>query len=58
MIEILTVAQVLAQTGLSRSTLRRIRQSGRFPNAVRLSPNRIGFFAVDVRSWLDGHRTV
>lgn len=56
--EVVSVRDVLLQTGLSRTTLHRLRMSGRFPNAVRLSERRIGFFAADVSNWLEGHRSI
>lgn len=58
MFDVISVNQVLVKTGLSRSTLHRLRCNGLFPNAVRLSPRRIGFFASDVRNWLEGQRAL
>lgn len=39
-------------TGLSRSTVHRLRHIGAFPEPVRLSRNRIGWRAGDLLTWL------
>jgi predicted DNA-binding transcriptional regulator AlpA len=56
--EIISVAEVLSKTGISRTTLHRLRCKGQFPNSVRISERRIGFFLSDVRNWLEGQRSL
>ncbi len=58
MYDIVSVAEVLRRTGISRATLYRLRRKGLFPNAVRVGERRIGFFVSDVRNWLEGQRSV
>lgn len=48
----LRVDDVIARTGLSRSTLYRLRKKGRFPKSVRLSDVAIGWRESDVAAWL------
>ena len=53
--KILRVRQVIAATGLSRTTIWRLgqRRDGSFPKPVRLGPNAIGWREDDVREWID-----
>lgn len=47
----MTVDQVLALVPVSRSTLDRMVEQGRFPEPVDLSDNRIAWFADEVIAW-------
>jgi predicted DNA-binding transcriptional regulator AlpA len=49
----ISTANVIAQLGLSKSTIRRLRVARRFVPAVRLSPGRIGFPADAVHQWAE-----
>jgi prophage regulatory protein len=48
----LRLRDVCAVTGLSRHTLWRLRQAGRFPVARRLSIGAIGWLKSDVEAWV------
>ncbi len=50
---VLSPAQVAERLGIARSTLSRWRESGAFPPARRLGPNRIGWPAEDIQAWID-----
>lgn len=58
-IQILSAAQVIKKTGLSRSTLYRQARDGNFPLPVKLTERRIGWKLGDVEEWLrsreEGH---
>jgi predicted DNA-binding transcriptional regulator AlpA len=51
---ILTCRQVRQLTSLSRATIYRAQQAGRFPTPVRLIPSgsRVGWKEAEVRAWL------
>ena len=49
----LSTRDVVRQTGVSDSTIKRMVLDGRFPKPMRLSPRRIGWPARDVRLWLE-----
>jgi predicted DNA-binding transcriptional regulator AlpA len=53
---VFTVAQVASMLGLDRLTLLRMRKRGDGPVFVRLSPNRIGYTARDIREFLASRR--
>jgi predicted DNA-binding transcriptional regulator AlpA len=57
-VELLTLSQALALTGLARRTLFRYRRSGAFPAAVMLGGgSRVVLFRADeVRAWCRGCR--
>lgn len=48
----LSMKDVVRITGLSKSTIKRMVLDHRFPQAVRLSPRRLGWPARDVKAWL------
>jgi prophage regulatory protein len=48
---ILRFPKVNSMTGLSRSTIWRLEQSGDFPKRVQLSPNAVGWRESDIRDW-------
>ncbi len=51
---ILRLPEVMARTGLSRSTIYRWRVAGRFPPAVVMGGRTLGWFESDVEEWLHG----
>ncbi len=55
---ILRVAEVVAITGLSASTLWRLQGMGKFPARRQLSPGAVGWFAGDVARWLSERQAV
>jgi predicted DNA-binding transcriptional regulator AlpA len=55
--KVLTKAEVVGLTGLSRDTLERMVSRGEGPPCVRLSPRRVGFPVAGLRAWLQS-RTV
>ena len=48
----LRLPTVLAQTGLSRSTLYEQMQKGVFPRPVQLGPRAVGWLESEVNAWL------
>lgn len=50
--EILRVNDVTAMIGVSRRTLCRWRETGRFPEALQLGPNTIGWPRHVIEEWL------
>lgn len=55
---ILRCRQVLARTGLSRSTLYALIGRGEFPNALRLSERSVGWLEHDVAQWIEARSRV
>ena len=49
---ILRLPEVMARTGLSRTTIYRWRLAGRFPQAVRLGTRCVGFIESEIEEWL------
>jgi prophage regulatory protein len=49
---ILRVRDVIQRTGLSRSTIIRLEQNGKFPPHIDLSPRSIGWSSEDVDLWV------
>ncbi len=50
--QILRVADLQAQLGLSRTTIWRLRRAGEFPQPIRLSANAVGWPAHLIDEWL------
>lgn len=50
---ILRCKDVMALTGLSRSTLYAMMSEGTFPSSVKLSKRAVGWHATVVQAWLD-----
>jgi prophage regulatory protein len=50
---ILRLSQVIANTGLSRSTIYALLSAGKFPKQIQLSPRRIGFLKTEIDDWLN-----
>jgi prophage regulatory protein len=51
--KILRFPQVIAKTGLSRSTIYALLSVGKFPKKIQLSPRRVGFLEAEVDAWLN-----
>lgn len=50
--QILRVADLQAQLGLSRTTIWRLRRAGEIPQPVRISPNAVGWPVHVITEWL------
>lgn len=50
----LTIKEVCAAFGMSRSTFHRLRRRGDFPPGVIMSPGKIGFITVEIEAWWTG----
>jgi prophage regulatory protein len=50
--DMLSPRDVVRLTGLSKSTIKRMFNDGRFPKPMHLSPRRIGWPAREVKAWL------
>ena len=51
-IKILRLKDVIAKTGLSRSTIYELLSAGKFPKPIKLSQRCIGFLEADIDNWL------
>ena len=49
---ILRLPEVMARTGLSRTTIYRWRLAGRFPQAVRLGTRTVGWIESELEAWI------
>ena len=49
---ILRIPEVVAVTGLSRSTIHRRRATGQFPKPVKLGKQNVGWRQSEVEEWL------
>jgi prophage regulatory protein len=50
---LISTRAVCALTSLSRSTLWRLSQAGKFPTPVRLTTGRVGYSEAAVREWIE-----
>lgn len=50
--QVLRLPQVLAKTGLSRTTTYAMIAKGGFPAPIRLGPRAVGWLEAEVDSWL------
>ncbi len=50
--KILKQKEVVHLTGLSRVTIWRLGQKGKFPEKIVLSPNRVGWLENEVSDWI------
>ena len=50
---LLTIKQIAAQTGISRSTIYRRIQEGEFPKPVRIGPRATRWPESEIKIWLD-----
>lgn len=55
---ILRVNDVMAVTGLPRSTIYAYRASGNFPRQVKLGPRAVGWLERDIQQWIDQRSSV
>lgn len=56
--QILRLREVLARTGLSRSSLYQLSSQGKFPRPVRLTERAVGWREGDVNRWIDSREDV
>jgi prophage regulatory protein len=54
----LRLPEVLELTGLSRSTIFRLVQTGNFPPSVKLTTRTIGWFSTDIETWIAARAAV
>ena len=54
---ILRVDQVMARSGLSRTSLWRLERRGAFPARRQLSPGAVGWIEAEVEAWILGRLT-
>ena len=45
--------EVMAQTGLSRSTIYELIRQGQFPSQINLGPRAVGWIANEIADWID-----
>ena len=57
MTQILRIPQVLALTGLSRTTIYRLAKSNEFPKPVKLGIRSSGFREDQIKAWIDSRPT-
>lgn len=50
--EILSVKEVIAVTGMSRTTIHRKEKAGEFPARRQLSSRKVGWLRSEIREWL------
>ena len=56
-IKLLPPKEVVEITGLSRATIGRLTDEGRFPSPVRLTPRRLAYNSVEVHDWVEARFT-
>lgn len=49
---ILRLPAVVARTGVSRSTLRRLEHAGQFPSRRQLGPQAVGWVQSEIDAWI------
>lgn len=54
--KILRIREVVDRTGLSRPTVYRLAQSGRFPRQVQLSPQCVGWKESEIEAWIEARQ--
>ncbi|HOY71006.1 MAG TPA: AlpA family phage regulatory protein [Methylotenera sp.] len=52
MAKILRLKNVIAMTGLSRSSIYSFQKSGSFPRSMKLSERSVGWLEADVTGWI------
>lgn len=50
---LITYAEVLDKTGLSRALIHRLIAAGDFPTPVELAPRRVGFLESEIETWIE-----
>lgn len=53
----ISLQEVVARVGISRSTICRLQKAGAFPSSIKLSARRLGWLESDVERWI-GWRTM
>ena len=53
LIQILNVKEVTSRTKLSRVTIWRLENEGKFPQRIRISTKRIGWLEDEVTKWIE-----
>jgi prophage regulatory protein len=53
---LLRISEVIARTGLSRSTINRLRQRRLFPRPRMLTSHAIGWTEASITKWIRGRR--
>ena len=48
----LSITEVMARTGLGRTTVWRWEKEGRFPKRRQLGPNRVGYLQEEIDEWI------
>lgn len=56
-IQILRLADVVRYVGLSKATVWRHVQQGRFPAPIKLTERAVGWRVIDVQEWIDSRPT-
>lgn len=54
---VVRLGEVMARTGLSRTTLWRLERRGAFPPRRQLSPGTVGWIEAEVEAWILGRLT-
>ena len=49
---LLTSKQLIAETGISRSTIYRLLRKGEFPKPIRIGPRGVRWLESDIKAWL------
>lgn len=52
-LRILSMKEVCALTGYSRTQIYRLERAGKFPRRRKMSANKIGFIQSEVEAWID-----
>jgi prophage regulatory protein len=55
---IIRLPELIRITGLSRASIYRLIEKGNFPAPIELSVNAKGWFASQIRAWMESLRTV
>ena len=55
---ILRLPEVSQATGLSRSTIYRLVQTGNFPPSLKLTTRTIGWYSTDIETWIAARAAV
>lgn len=51
-LRIIRLRQVIARTGLSRSSIYALIQGGRFPKQISLAPHSVGWVESELEAWI------
>ena len=51
---VIPIENVVGAVDLSKSTIYRLMNAGKFPRPVMLSKNRVAWRSIDIEMWLDG----